>query len=198
MTLRHIIPAISRNAVPEPNDPRFSVVPDFDDGSLELDLAETIHDLLRERGVKRAVEVGTSKGTGAIYWADAIGEDGHLWTCEFKPELLFGAIQRWHALGLAGRITGICGDANLPETWQDVPDDVDFVLFDCQHHTLGALQEYACLMYKIKPGALLIWHDTIYPSERAAVDLIATMRGKDLSKDLISLPSCRGCLAMEA
>ena len=195
--LKHIIPQISRSGIPDSNDNRYTVSPQYD-GATELEVAEALYELVRQRKPHVIVETGCSQGMSALYFAKACENNGfgHVWTAEFKLELLASAHQHWHTYGLAHRITGICGDVNLEETWKDVPDEVDMVFYDCQHGSVGILQEYACLASRLKPGSILVWHDSIYVSERIAIELIATLRGKPLSS-IVEIPSCRGCVYLE-
>ena len=195
--LKHIIPQISRSGIPDSNDNRYTVSPQYD-GATELEVAEALYELVRQRKPHVIVETGTSQGMGSLYFAKACEDNGfgHVWTAEFKPELLASAQQHWHTYGLAHRITGICGDVNLEETLDGIPDDIGLLFLDCQHSTCGVLQEYGHLASRLSHDAIIVAHDTIYCSELVAMELIAIIRGK-LSTSLVEIPSCRGCAYLE-
>ena len=47
-SLKHIIPQISRSGIPDSNDNRYTVSPQYD-GATELEVAEALYELVRQR-----------------------------------------------------------------------------------------------------------------------------------------------------
>ncbi len=56
--------------------------------------------LIKSIGAKRAIEVGTFTGVGALWMAEALGVDGHLVACEVKQEFIDIAQSHWEKAGV--------------------------------------------------------------------------------------------------
>ncbi len=85
--------------------------------------------LLRLAGAKRVVEVGTLAGYSAIRMAQALPEDGHVWSIEYDSKHHDVALARIAAAGLSERITCLLGQGLdvLPSLEQHGPFDAVFI-----------------------------------------------------------------------
>jgi caffeoyl-CoA O-methyltransferase len=80
--------------------------------------------VVRAIGARRALEVGTFTGYGAIAIARGLPQDGHLITCDVSEEWTEIARRHWERAGLDDRIELRLGPAL--DTLRSLPDDEPF------------------------------------------------------------------------
>ena len=109
--------------------------------------------LVRLSGAKRAVEVGTFTGYGAMRIARGLGEDGSLLCCELDPERAATARRNLDAAGAGDRVDIAVGPAI--ETLRAPPTEptIDFAYLDADK--TGYADYYEELVTRLTPGGLL-------------------------------------------
>ncbi len=109
--------------------------------------------LVRLSGARRAVEVGTFTGYGAIRIARGLGEGGSLLCCELDPERAVIARHNLDAAGVGDRVEIAVGPAI--ETLRALPTDptIDFAYLDADK--TGYPDYYEELVTRLSPGGLL-------------------------------------------
>ena len=117
---------------------------------------KALHDLVVERGVKRAVEIGTSTGLSGIWTAWGLSKTGgRLVTIEIDRERHAQALSNFTEAGLAGLI-----DARLADAHELVPKlegPIDFVFIDADKNWYT---NYAkALIPKLSPRGCLTAHN---------------------------------------
>ena len=120
------------------------------DGRLLRLLAETT-------GAKRVVEIGTSTGESAVWFALALrSTGGHLFTHEIDPERAKIAEANFKKAGVDGLITIIVGDAHRTVSQHKEPIDVLFLDADKP----GYIDYLNKLLPLVRPGGLILAHNT--------------------------------------
>ncbi len=116
--------------------------------------------LLRMIGAKKVVEFGTLAGYSAIRMAQALPEDGHLWSLEFDPKHAAIARANIEAAGLGAKVTVIVGPAldTLPALGQLGPFDAVFV--DADKGNYDRYETWASMV--LRPGGLLLGDNAYY------------------------------------
>lgn len=133
--------------------PRFANV-STNDGRLLRMLTESI-------GAKRVVEIGTSTGESAVWFALALRKtDGHLYTHEISPEMVKVASENFKKVGVDHLITIIEGDAH--ETVKQQKEPIDILFLDADKE--GYIDYLKKLVPLVRPGGLIIAHNMVYPS----------------------------------
>ncbi|MDZ7619329.1 MAG: class I SAM-dependent methyltransferase [Patescibacteria group bacterium] len=128
--------------------PRYANVPN-DDGRLLRLLTESI-------GAQRVVEVGTSTGESAVWFALALRKTGgHLYTHEIDAERAKVAEANFKKAGVDRLITVIVGDAH--ETVLRHKDPIDIVFLDADKD--GYIDYLNKLLPMVRPGGLIIAHN---------------------------------------
>jgi caffeoyl-CoA O-methyltransferase len=134
--------------------------------------------LVRAIGARRAVEVGTFTGYGAIAIARGLPEDGHLVTCEMSEEYAEIARRHFSEAGLDERIELAFGPAL--GTLRDLPDaDFDFAYVDADKVSYPDYYEQ-CLRL-LRSGGLvmldnvLLGGDVLEPESREAAAVMAKL-----------------------
>ncbi|MBM4088689.1 MAG: hypothetical protein FJ276_04565, partial [Planctomycetes bacterium] len=128
--------------------PRFANVA-TNDGRLLRILAETI-------GAKRVVEIGTSTGESAVWFALALRKTGgHLFTHEIDEGRAEVAKQNFKKAGVEDLITLILGDAH--ETVKQHTEPIDILFLDADKE--GYIDYLEKLSKVIRPGGLVIAHN---------------------------------------
>lgn len=105
-------------------------------------------------GVK-VIELGTRSGNStAAFLAAAEAHDGHVWSVDIEwtrlPECWYES-NRW---------TYVIGDDCDPTIVDQLPDDVDILFVDTSHHYEHTLTELRLYTPKVKPGGVVLLHDT--------------------------------------
>jgi len=128
--------------------PRYANVPDRDGRLLRL-LAESV-------GAKRVVEIGTSTGESAVWFALALRKTGgHLYTHELDAERARIAESNFRKAGVDNLITVIVGDAH--ETVLRHKDPIDILFLDADKR--GYIDYLNKLLPLVRPGGLIIAHN---------------------------------------
>ena len=128
--------------------PRFANVSPTD-GQLLRVLAETT-------GAKRVVEIGTSTGESAVWFALALRTTGgHLYTHEIDERRAQIAQENFKKAGVDDLITVILGDAH--ETVRQHKDPIDILFLDADKE--GYIDYLEKLVPLIRPGGLIIAHN---------------------------------------
>ena len=128
--------------------PRFANVSTSDGRLLRL-LAETT-------GAKRVVEIGTSTGESAVWFALALRTTGgHLFTHEIDPERAKTAAENFQKAGVDDLVTIVLGDAH--ETVKQHKEPIDVLFLDADKE--GYIDYLDKLLPLVRPGGLIIAHN---------------------------------------
>ncbi len=135
-----------RNWAKENNFPAIRI------GAFEGQLIET---LLRARGAKKGVEVGTLGGYSASWILRALPDDGELHTLELDPKRAALVTEKFKEFGWDKRSTVHAGDARelLAGPLSDLKD-LDFVFIDADKASYAQYAEWA--IPRLKKGGLLL------------------------------------------
>jgi predicted O-methyltransferase YrrM len=113
---------------------------------------QALHDVVVERGAKRAVEIGTSTGLSGIWMAWALSKTGgRLVTIEIDPGRHGEAVANFKAAGVDALIDARLADAHVLVPTLDGPIDLAFIDADKDWYTAYAkalipkLSERGCL-----------------------------------------------------
>ena len=153
---------------------------------------ETFVELAAGHAADRVIELGVRGCVSTIAWLYAMEmTDGHLWSVDIEPPLRwFGVQQRW---------TFVLGDDMSDDVKARMPEPVEILFIDTSHayqHTLNELQQYGPL---VRPGGLILLHDTevqwpelvndgvAYPVKQAVHDYC-----RDLNLSWENRPNCNG------
>ncbi len=109
--------------------------------------------LARSTGARRAIEVGTFTGYGAIRIARGLGEDGRLICCELDPHWAEVAGRNVERAGLAERVEIRLGPAI--ETLRALPPEPAFDLAYLDADKTGYPDYYDELVPRLRSGGLL-------------------------------------------
>ena len=135
--------------------------------NLERDTAELIHILVRSSRRKRILEIGTSNGYSAIWFADALrGIPGsqRLITLERDREKVEQARLNIASAGLSDRIEILEGSAT--ELVKTLPGPFDCVFFDADR--ISAPEQLRLLLPKLENDALLLADNILSHPEEVA------------------------------
>lgn len=107
-------------------------------------------------GAKRVVEIGTSTGESAVWFALALrSTGGHLFTHEIDPGRAEIAKENFKKAGVEDLITIILGDAH--ETVKRYKEPIDILFLDADKD--GYIDYLDKLVPLIRPGGLIIAHN---------------------------------------
>lgn len=133
--------------------PRYANV-SVEDGRLLRQLTEAI-------GAERVVEIGTSTGESAVWFALALRKTGgELFTHEIDPERAEIARENFQKAGVDNLITLIEGNAH--ETVTQHEDPIDIVFLDADKE--GYVDYLDKLLPLVRPGGLVIAHNMTRPN----------------------------------
>jgi caffeoyl-CoA O-methyltransferase len=110
--------------------------------------------LVGASGARRALEVGTFLGYGAISIARGLPEDGELVVCELEPEYADRAREHLSQAGLEGRVEFRLGPAIETLRAMSEGAQFDFAFVDADKEGYGDYYE-ECLRL-LRPGGLLL------------------------------------------
>jgi caffeoyl-CoA O-methyltransferase len=118
------------------------------------DQAALITILVEAIGARRAIEVGTFLGYGALAIARGLGPDGELISCEVEPDYAERAREHLEGAGVADRVEIRVGPA--AETLAAIADDAgfDFAFIDADKVSYPEYYEH-CLRL-LRPGGLIM------------------------------------------
>jgi len=133
--------------------PRFANV-STEDGRLLRLLTESL-------GAQRVVEIGTSTGESAIWFALALRRTGgKLYTHEIDPERIQVAKANFDRAGVSDLITVIEGDAH--ETVRQHKEPIDILFLDADKE--GYIDYLRKLLPIVRPGGLVLAHNMRGPA----------------------------------
>jgi len=116
--------------------------------------------LTEAMNAQRVVEIGTSTGESAVWFALALRKTGgHLYTHEMDEERAQIARENFQKAGVESLITLIEGDAH--ETVQRYEEPIDIVFLDADKE--GYLDYLDKLLPLVRPGGLVIAHNMNQP-----------------------------------
>jgi predicted O-methyltransferase YrrM len=119
--------------------------------------------LAEATGAKHIVEIGTSNGYAAIWFCMALRTTGgKLTTFEIDPERVLLARENFERAGVTKLVKVIQGDAHKMVTKLERP--IDIVFLDADKG--GNLDYLNKLLPMVRPGGLIIAHDTTDSAER--------------------------------
>ena len=123
------------------------------------DQAAFITVLVKAIGARRAVEVGTFLGYGAVAIARGLPEDGELICCELEEEYAQRAREHLRAAGVEDRAEILVGPA--AETLREIShaDSFDFAFIDADKESYPEYLEQ-CLRL-VRPGGLIMLDNTL-------------------------------------
>lgn len=119
--------------------------------------------LAEAAGAKHIVEIGTSNGYAAIWFCLALRTTGgKLTTFEIDPERVLLARENFERAGVTKLVKVIQGDAHKMVT--KLKEPIDIVFLDADKG--GNLDYLNKLLPMVRPGGLIIAHDTTDSAER--------------------------------
>ena len=115
--------------------------------------------LVRAIGARRALEIGTFLGYGAIAIARGLPDDGELVCCELDPDYAATAREHLEAAGLADRVEIRIGPAL--ETLRAMPAEeaFDFAFIDADKESYPEYFEQT--LARLRPGGLILLDNTL-------------------------------------
>lgn len=131
----------------------------FNDGGVEVEVAELLHSLVKVWKPDQILETGTHLGISTLYMAQALQENkkGFIYTCEIIPELQAKAVALWKDLSLTHRITSVL-KPSLELEWSS---PIDFLFLDSEPQL--RFDEFVKYFPLVTQGGLIIIHD-LHPS----------------------------------
>lgn len=112
--------------------------------------------VVTELDAQKVIELGTRSGVSTIAWLHGLAKTGgHLWSVDIDPA---PAIER-RGMGLAGW-TFVRGDDCSETVFRALPDAADVVFIDTSHDYSHTMAELSLYQWKVRPGGLLMLHDT--------------------------------------
>lgn len=109
--------------------------------------------LVTGRQARTVIELGTRGGNSTLAWLIGVEEtDGHVWSVDLDPPPPLKH-PRW---------TFLQGNDLAPEIFTALPE-ADIVFIDTSHTYRQTLAELHAYRWKVRPGGLLVLHDTELP-----------------------------------
>lgn len=119
----------------------------------------TFVQLVEELDAKHVIELGTRSGVSTIAWLYALlGTDGHLTSIDIDERPDIGEYEHW---------TFIQGD-DLDPTITSALEPADIVFIDTSHLYDQTVKELNVYRWLVKPGGVLVLHDTELPLPEGA------------------------------
>ena len=126
---------------------------------------------LRQRGVRRVVEIGTAAGGTLFLLLNALPRDGIAVSVDLPGGPLGGGYPPWkialfHAAALGGpRLVLLRGSSQTEQMRQRVAaaldDRADFIFVDGDHSYEGARRDFELYREIVRPGGLMGFHDIV-------------------------------------
>ncbi|QPJ62569.1 MAG: methyltransferase [Candidatus Nitronauta litoralis] len=107
--------------------------------------------LVKISNARRVVEVGTFSGYGSLSMAEALPEDGELFTCEIDPDAIAVAQKYFDESPHGKKIKLLEGEALT--SISTVPGPIDFAFIDADK--ANYLNYYQALLPKMRKGGLI-------------------------------------------
>ena len=127
------------------------------------DQAALITILVRAIGARRALEVGTFLGYGAVAIARGLAQDGELICCELEQEYADRAGEHLRAAGLAERVEIRLGPASETLSAIEEPESFDFAFIDADKSSYPDYYEQ-CLRLLRRGGLIML--DNVFMAGR--------------------------------
>lgn len=117
-------------------------------------------DMVKKADAKTVIELGTRTGVSTIAWLYALEQTGgHLWSVDIDSKPPIGDYPHW---------TFIQGDDESDEVVSQLPPKCDILFLDTSHHYEHTLRELRLYRSQVKPGGLIVCHDTELPIPEGA------------------------------
>jgi len=108
--------------------------------------------MVKDGAVTKVIELGTRTGVSTIAWLYALEQtDGYLWSVDIDAKPAIGDYDHW---------TFIQGDDESDVVLSQLPEQVDIVFLDTSHHYEHTLRELRLYRSQVRPGGLIVCHDT--------------------------------------
>ncbi|NIT61558.1 MAG: O-methyltransferase [Aliifodinibius sp.] len=148
--------------------------------------------LVKISGARRVLEVGTFTGFSALTMAEALPEDGELFTCEYNERYENIARTFFDKSEVGAKITLLMGKAL--ETIPTISGSFDFVFLDADK--INYPRYYEMILPRLKQGGMMVvdnvfWSGEVLDSESdkgRAIDELNRMIRDDDSVEQVMLP----------
>jgi predicted O-methyltransferase YrrM len=111
--------------------------------------------MVKAANVQTVIELGTRTGVSTIAWLYALEQTGgHLWSVDMDAKPGIGDYPHW---------TYIQGDDEDPNVYGQLPKQCDILFLDTSHHYQHTKRELELYRRFVKPGGLIVCHDTELP-----------------------------------
>jgi predicted O-methyltransferase YrrM len=115
-------------------------------------------------GAKRIFELGSGFGYSTLWFARAVGPDGHVYHTDGSEENASRARDYLSRAGVLGRVTVRVGDAR--DLLRDTPGEFDIVFMDIDKHQYP--DAYSILVDRVKVGGLVVVDNLVWSGRPAA------------------------------
>ena len=109
----------------------------------------TMAALVAEHDVRAVLELGVREGHSTACWLYHVAGRGQVWGVDLE----------W-LLPPRARLNPIVGNDMDPDVFAQTPDRVDLLFIDSSHAYDHTVQELAMYGAKVKPGGVIVLHDT--------------------------------------
>ena len=117
-------------------------------------------ELVKSGNCTKVLELGTRTGVSTIAWLHALEQTGgHLWSVDIDTQPAIGSHPHW---------TYIQGDDMDPTVQAQLPEPFDIVFLDTSHHYRHTKAELDRYQHMVRPGGLIVCHDTELPIPEGA------------------------------
>ena len=148
--------------------------------------------LIKISGAKRVLEVGTFAGYSALTMAEALPEDGQLFTCEYNQRYENIARSFFEKSEAGSKVTLLMGKAL--ETIPTISGSFDFVFLDADK--INYPSYYKMILPRLEQGGIMVvdnvfWSGEVLDSESEkgrAIDKLNTIIRDDDSVEQVMLP----------
>jgi cephalosporin hydroxylase len=114
----------------------------------------TLVELVKETDAQHVIELGTRTGVSTIAWLYGLEQTGgRLTSIDIDARPAIGEWDRW---------TFIQGDDTDPNVYSDL-EPAEIVFIDTSHHYQHTRTELRLYRWLVKPGGLIVLHDTELP-----------------------------------
>lgn len=147
--------------------------------------------LIKISGARRVLEVGTFTGYSAITMAEALPENGELFTCEYNERYESIARKYFNKSDAGSKITLVMGRAL--ETIPSIDGDFDFAFLDADK--INYPDYYRMILPRLRQGGVLVVDNVLWGGDAVsgegekgkAIDQLNTMISGDESVEQVML-----------
>jgi caffeoyl-CoA O-methyltransferase len=147
--------------------------------------------LIKISGARRVLEIGTFTGYSALTIAEALPENGELFTCEYNERYERIARKFFNKSNAGSKIRLIIGRAL--ETIPDIEGNFDFVFLDADK--INYPDYYRMVLPRLQQGGVLVVDNVLWGGDAitgegekgAAIDRLNSMISKDESVEQVML-----------